>query len=465
MTEFLDKVTFAVSDPLQAEALAEFEGRYGKDLNVEGVGSLLLDVAGEQVEGTLRVERRPDGLQVVAEIQDINPEWDRRLAPLRTATVAKWFKELAKLPAGAAEASLDVTYRKPTDEASGAYVAYSMDGLLAVRNALRRRFVADAPPAIVIKTALVQQLHAGRGIAVLPLDASPGEVPSGPLLVPDIPGLEDVLAKLQTDYLGLRLLGHDFGPAPAFNLQTACAASAWLDSHELRSTLGRRHLAARKHAPETDEDLRTYLKELRLLESELVGESLATFERATATFREISVELLRDIHGMQGEILAIVGSELFQTALAIAAVVTGLTLSDVATTSQALGVSMAVAALFLGGAFLKTATQTVAFRNLVDFNRHFERLPVAAAMPEFQAWYTTTTRRAIRSFNAAVAIGLPMAAIPLLGVTSLWLDASLGGPPLAWILFGLLTAAAFLGGGIFWVRADRMDAAEPARSP
>jgi hypothetical protein len=230
-------------------------------------------------------------------------------------------------------------------------------------------------------------------------------------------------------------------------LKTIRDLTAWLHGYEARPLLARSHLE-RTPLPITEADYEQFVTDLSFLEADLINETAKVFEAAKATFREISVELLRDLNGMRREVLSIVGADLFQTSVAIALAIAGLKLADFAAVTTVLRVSLVVASLFAAGALLKSVTQAKEFRRLIEFNRSFERLPVASAMPEFHSWYKDTIEESVRLFYASVAIGRPIAGIPIFGVLALLLgDMKVMPVPLAFLL---MLGAAAAGALAYW---------------
>lgn len=450
MRESLNLVEFDITNSTELGELITFDESYGSTLSLqEPTGSLTIREGPNVHACDLTLRREGNSFKISTR----TPTLPATIHPYsqaleRELELTEWERLVRAFPPGSVEYTLEIPYEKPNRPAEGIFVFFSAQGAEELRRELRSSMLRDGDfRGVTILTPMTDAIVTSDGIVVAPLAASVLRQQSAALLIPDSApeALRPFLLGLQTDYLGICVLRREFDEAAQFTLDAIRGLASWAQSHQFRRTLARRFLDE-KILPTTNDELATLTRTLVLLEDELVGGALSTFESASATFREISVELLRDLHKMRGEILSLVGSELFQMCVTIAAVVAGLTIGELAAVPVVFGVALLVGAVFFLGALLKARTQEREFRDLIEFNREFDKLPIARAMPEFHGWYRRTLERSINAFYASLSAGIPIAGVPLYGVLALSINARWPAIPLwaPFILFALLAAAAGL---------------------
>ncbi len=452
MTESIDDVQFAVTSVQTAQLATDFQARYHSivDPIITPTVTLTLD---KERPCPCDVAFGPAGFEVSLRLpEELDEETLQPFADLtETLDLVAWMKR-AVVHSRFLAARIDMTYGKVQSTEEGDYVAYTLDGLEQIRADVRSRLARGEPPrGLAVRTPLLEVTLRGAGILCGGIDLTDRPELKGAFLVPkDAPEhFRTFFADVQADHLGFVLLQKDLGAAPAFTLGGVRAISEWLQSEELIAKLAALHMRKRD-VPRDDEGLAALRKELETYKTDLLTDTVERFEAAKAGFREVSVELLRDLHKMRGEMLSLMGSDLFQTSLSIAATIAGLSLADLLDLSWSLALGILVGLLFFIGALSKAVTQELEFRQLVKFNREFSRLPLAQAMPEFRQWYAKTIERSISMFYATMAIGIAIAGIPLYGVASVWLSLRWAAGPPAAAIFGIAAGAAFGTCAVVW---------------
>lgn len=303
MKETLQTLEFDARSLSDLEALTEFERNSGHPLGASLHAALHISDGADDHSCEVELSREGGVIRVQTILPNLRPTIARAVGSLsEQMTPVEWGRALAAFPRADETIcySVEVGYVKDHDIPAAHFRAYTEQGLRAIRGAVRERLIrGDVPNGITILTELVDSLVEARGFLIAPPTHASRHQPGADLVIPGNlpPNIQNVLAQIQLDYIGLGILGRDFGEDAAYELAATSALAAWLASHPFRRSLAKRHLAERR-LPSNTSQIASLTNTLEIFEEDLIGDTLKKFESASESFRAISVEFLRDLHTM-----------------------------------------------------------------------------------------------------------------------------------------------------------------------
>lgn len=417
MTEYLKTVQFAVRGLDDWDPVAELDAASKGKLPFRGAGTLSGSFEGQAFEGDVTIDRTSGTIRLSVNTNRMPTGAAERLHGLQSPIEARlWLATLNAHPPGWLSLSLHIEFVKPTRPEAWTYSVFDTGGEQALLEELRQRYLAgEVPDHVTLLTLDDADDIATQGLS-LHTFSRPDTTPlRGPMVISEAPAKRaQFLAQLQLDHIFLCQLKKPAAVAAKCSLRSAADLAKWIGEHDLRSVIAARHVTSLPADLDT-RGAENLLDALKANERELVDGAVTAFKEAAEAFRDVSTVQLRDLAKMRGETANLMGAELFRVATSIAITIAGLSFAKLSETTT-LALAIVVGLLFFVGAAARAITQEREFRQYLEFNALFARLPTATAMPQFREWYARSLVGAVRSFYATFVGGILLASLPLVAL-------------------------------------------------